>query len=122
MLTFLLQPSLCSFNFKKCKIETVLLQKVHESELVKGPWRCKIGKYKFLSQFANIFLTYQTFVTNLHFLRVELRWKLKEKLHRVTGPQINYNYFVVLHSFTHKDKYVLIYLMWKSYISSIEVL
>ena len=33
----------------------------------------------FPSQFANIvFLTYQTFVTNLHQLRVEL--------HRVTGP------------------------------------
>ena len=48
--------------------------------------RCKIGKYKFPSQFANIFLTYQTFVTNLHLLRVELRCKLQEKLHRVTGP------------------------------------
>ena len=43
-------------------------------------------KYKFPSQFANIFLTYQTFVTNLHLLRVELRCKLQEKLHRVTGP------------------------------------
>ena len=42
--------------------------------------RCKIGKYTFPSQFANIFLTYQTFVTNLHLLRVEL------PLHRVTGP------------------------------------
>ena len=30
--------------------------------------RCKIGKYMFPSQFANIFLTYQTFVTNLHLL------------------------------------------------------
>ena len=40
----------------------------------------------FPSQFANIFLTYQTFVTNLHFLRVELRCKLQEKLHHVTGP------------------------------------
>ena len=38
------------------------------------------------SQFANILLTYQTFVTNLHLLRVKLRWKLQEKLHRVTGP------------------------------------
>ena len=38
------------------------------------------------SQFANIFLTYQTFVTNLHLLRVELRCKLPGKLHRVTGP------------------------------------
>ena len=42
----------------------------------------------FPSQFANIFLTYQTFVTNLHFLRVELRCKLQEKLHDVTGPLI----------------------------------
>ena len=33
----------------------------------------EIGKYTFPSQFANIFLTYQTFVTNLHLLRVELR-------------------------------------------------
>ena len=32
------------------------------------------------------FLTYQTFVTNLHLVRVELRCMLKEKLHRVTGP------------------------------------
>ena len=44
-----------------------------------------IGKYMFLSQFADAFLTYQTFVTNLHLLRVELRCKLQEKLHRVTG-------------------------------------
>ena len=48
--------------------------------------RCKIGKYTFPSQFANRFLTYQTFVTNLHLLRVELRCKLPGKLHRVTGP------------------------------------
>ena len=48
--------------------------------------RCKIGKYKFPSQFANIFLTYQTFVTNLHLLRVELHCKLQEKLHSVTEP------------------------------------
>ena len=46
----------------------------------------KVGKYKFPSRFADIFLTYQTFVTNLHLLRVELRCKLQEKLHRVTGP------------------------------------
>ena len=49
--------------------------------------RCKIDKYKFPLQFANIFLTYQTFVTNLHLSRVELRCKLQEKLHRVTGPK-----------------------------------
>ena len=40
----------------------------------------------FPSQLANKFLTYQTFVTNLHPLRVELRCKLQEKFHRVTGP------------------------------------
>ena len=45
-------------------------------------------KYMFPSQFANIFLTCQTFVTNLHLLRVELRCKLQEKLHRVTGPLV----------------------------------
>ena len=33
-----------------------------------------------------MFLTYQTFVTNLHLLRAELRCKLPEKLHRMTGP------------------------------------
>ena len=49
-------------------------------------YRCKIGKYTFPPQFANILLTYQTFVTNLHLLRVELRCKLPGKLHRVTGP------------------------------------
>ena len=46
--------------------------------------RCKIRKYMFPSQFAHIFLTYQTFFTNLRLLRVELRCKLQEKLHRVT--------------------------------------
>ena len=46
--------------------------------------RCKIGKYMFPSQFANAFLTYQTFVTNLHLLGVEMRCMLQEKLHRVT--------------------------------------
>ena len=40
----------------------------------------------FPSQFANIFLTYQTFVTNLHLLRVELHCKLQEKFHHMTGP------------------------------------
>ena len=40
----------------------------------------------FPSLSPNIFLTFQTFVTNLHRLRVELRCKLQEKLHRVTGP------------------------------------
>ena len=40
----------------------------------------------FSSQFAKVFLTYQTFVTNLHLLRVELRCKVQEKLHCVTGP------------------------------------
>ena len=42
-------------------------------------------------QFANIFLTYQTFVTNLHLLGVELRCKLQEKFHRVTGPLLPFN-------------------------------
>ena len=45
--------------------------------------RCKIGKP---NDIADTLLTYQTFVTNLHLLRVELRCKLQEKLHRVTGP------------------------------------
>ena len=38
------------------------------------------------SLLINVFLTYQTFVTNLHLLRVELRCKLRGNLHRVTGP------------------------------------
>ena len=46
----------------------------------------KIGKYTFPPQFANIFLTYQTFGTNLHLVRVRLRCTLPGKLHRVTGP------------------------------------
>ena len=37
-----------------------------------APGTCKFGKYMFPSQFANIFLTYLTFVTNLYFLTVEL--------------------------------------------------
>ena len=40
--------------------------------------RCKIGKYMFPSQFANIFFTDETFITSLHPLRVELRCKLQE--------------------------------------------
>ena len=52
--------------------------------------RCNIGKYTFPSQFANIFLTYQTFVTDLHFLRVELRFNSPGKLYRVTGPLYMY--------------------------------
>ena len=43
----------------------------------------------FPSQFANIVLTYQTFVTNLYLLRVELSCKLPGKLHRVTGPLVH---------------------------------
>ena len=53
--------------------------------------RCKIGQYMFPSQFANIFLTYQTIVTTVHLLRVKLRCKLQEKLHRVTGPLRYFN-------------------------------
>ena len=41
-------------------------------------------------QFANIFLTCQTFVTNLDLLRVEVRCKLQEKLHRVTGRLLSF--------------------------------
>ena len=46
----------------------------------------KLANTRFHHSFANIFLTYQTFVTNLNLLRVELRCKLPGKLHRVTGP------------------------------------
>ena len=42
--------------------------------------RCKIGRYMFPSQFANIFLTYQTIVTNLHLLRVELQLQGARKI------------------------------------------
>ena len=38
--------------------------------------RCKIGKYIFLSQFANIFLIYQTFVTNLHLIALQVARKI----------------------------------------------
>ena len=39
--------------------------------------RCKIGKCTFPSQFANIFLTYQTFVTNLHLLKSRIAHALQ---------------------------------------------
>ena len=45
-----------------------------------------MGKSMFRTQIADIFLTHQTFVTSLHLLRAELRYKLQEKLHRVTLP------------------------------------
>ena len=48
--------------------------------------RCKIGKYKSQSQFANIFLSYQT-LSQIYILRVEMHCKLQEKLHHVTGPK-----------------------------------
>ena len=47
--------------------------------------RYKTGKYTFPSQFANIFLTYQTFVTNLHLLRVELAFLTTAKICRFWG-------------------------------------
>ena len=65
--------------------------------------RFKIGKYTFPSQFANIFVTYQTLVTNLHLLRVELRCKLPGKLHRVTGPLAHH--VVLKHIYTFDNKY-----------------
>ena len=40
----------------------------------------------FPSQFANIFITHETFVTNLRFFRVEFRRKLQKELQRVTSP------------------------------------
>ena len=43
----------------------------------------------FPSQVTNVFLTYQTFVTNLHLLGAELSCKLQEKLHCVTEPSHN---------------------------------
>ena len=45
----------------------------------------KLANTLFHHSLLIIFLTYQTFVTNLHLLRVELRCKLPGKLHRVTG-------------------------------------
>ena len=56
----------------------------------------------FPSQFAKVFLTYQTFVTNLHLLRVELRCKLQEKLHCVTGL------FRLLNFTEGVDRYIVI--------------
>ena len=41
---------------------------------------CKISNIQAPSQLTNIFLTCQTFVTNLHLLRVELRCELQEKI------------------------------------------
>ena len=44
----------------------------------------------FQSQFANMILTHQTFVTNLHPLTVELRCKLQKTLHRLTGSALDH--------------------------------
>ena len=41
--------------------------------------RCKIGKYMFPSQVANIFLTHQTFVTNLHPYRSRIALQFARK-------------------------------------------
>ena len=75
-------PSLWSKILNVTSLKKVLLHEWRYPTL----GRCKIGKYTFPSKFSNIFLTYQTFVSNLHLLRVELRCKLPGKLRRVTGP------------------------------------
>ena len=63
----------------------------------------KLANTRFHHSFANIFLTYQTFVTNLHLLRVELRCKLLlGNLHRVTGPLAHH---VVLNHIIVGSKY-----------------
>ena len=73
----LLKDPVTRFNFS-CNLQ-------HNSNLE----RCKISKSTFASQFGNICLTYQTFVSNLHLLTVELRCKLQEQLHCVTAePEI----------------------------------
>ena len=61
---------------------------------------CKISNIPAPSQLTNIFLTCQTFVTNLHLLRVELRCKLQEKLHRATGPLISHKLCQTKHAYT----------------------
>ena len=58
--------------------------------------RCEIGKYTFPSQFANIFLTYQTFVTTLHLFRVELRCKLPGKLRRTCDRALSAKIILLL--------------------------
>ena len=45
-------------------------------------------------KFSDVCFTYQTFVTNLHHLEVELRCKLEEELHHVTGPLLWVNKFL----------------------------
>ena len=47
---------------------------------------------RFLSQFANIFLTYQTFGSNLHLLRVELPCKFPGKLRCTVWQGLNASY------------------------------
>ena len=62
----------------------------------------------FPSQFANIFLTYQTFVTNLHFLGAEWHFKLREKLHRMTQPLIMLTIFGVSIAFPPPLQYSMV--------------
>ena len=53
--------------------------------------RYKIGKHMFPLQFniiANTFLIYQTLVINFYLLTAELRCKLQENLHCITGPYV----------------------------------
>ena len=77
--------------------------------------RCKIGKYTFPSHFANIFLTYQTFVTNLHLLRVELRCKLPGKMQRVTGPLAHH--VVLNHTFEFLKNITMLFHIFEMSIS-----
>ena len=66
------QRSSCKYfqpkRFKALSHDAIFLATCNAILLLHG--RCKIGKYMFPSQFANTFLTYQTFVSNLHLLRV----------------------------------------------------
>ena len=54
----------------------------------------------FPSQFANIFLTYQTFVTNLHRLRVELHC---QEVARKIAPCDRAFIYSINHSFKFKE-------------------
>ena len=50
----------------------------------------KLASTSFHHNLLIYFLTCQTFATNLHLLRVELRCKLQEKLHRVIDASTSF--------------------------------
>ena len=76
-----------SIYLLKCSFQIIISKSIVVFIRSSKVWFKTTSRAKGLSHGANVYLPIlQTFVTNLHLWRVELRCKLPGKLHRVTGP------------------------------------